>query len=711
MAAFIFGGDTAETPESIKRKRDVVRALMAAQGAPRNVGEGLNALGDGIVANVLDRRADKAEKAGLESASADFAPLASMFGGGSSSAAPSAIPSPGAAAEMGASPDTDVGGLEAYIRESATKRGIDPEVAVKVARSEGLAPGVWQSNVINKAGKRETSYGPFQLLVGGGLGDKFQKVYGKSPSDPSTARDQIDFALDEAATGGWSPWYGAAKVGVGARTGLEKARALGYQPKQVASIDPSIGMPDAAGQLSATSPQPAPVPQTAPVPTPAQPAAAPAPQQQTAQALVAPQQQPAPVDTRAIMKALSNPFLPQGQRAVAEALLQQENQRRQAILEQQLKQQDPAYQLDLQKGKIELENLKSPKISPADQSRIDLEKEKFSFEKGKPTEVGGRLIGPDGKVVYEAPGKWQKLDDGSLFNESTGEFRMAPKPEGQENAFRFKGTSVEAQALNGLMDTGALTSEQAQQLGAGKTITGPNGEIIFMTPQGVFANDGKSNTAKPYAPTQQPPQQPYVDLFGSEQSSTPPAAPAASPSAPSASVPAPAPATTATPAVTPEQRPGMIPLTAPKPGKPLTENERKNQSLYSVIKPELKIVEDNFDALSDLGNQAYSKLPFSEYATTPEYQKAANSLQTIVSSYLYSVSGATATPDEVRKQTDILTPRPGESAESIANKKRRVRTMVEAVAATGGITPDQPPPAATDNSKQVDELLKKYGVQ
>ena len=118
----------------------------------------------------------------------------------------------------------DVSAVEQYIRSAAVKRGIDPDIAVRVARSEGLGPGVWQSNY-HKNGKRETSYGPYQLLVGGGLGDKFTRKYGKSPSDPSTVYQQVDFALDEAAAGGWSPWYGAAKVGVGNWDGLRGAKA------------------------------------------------------------------------------------------------------------------------------------------------------------------------------------------------------------------------------------------------------------------------------------------------------------------------------------------------------------------------------------------------------------------------------------------------------------------------------------------------------
>lgn len=106
-----------------------------------------------------------------------------------------------------------------YIRQAAARRGIDPEIALRVARSEGLGEGIWQSNFV-KDGKRETSYGPYQLLVGGGLGDKFQQKYGKSPADPSTVYQQVDFALDEAKSGGWGPWYGAAKVGVGNWDGL-----------------------------------------------------------------------------------------------------------------------------------------------------------------------------------------------------------------------------------------------------------------------------------------------------------------------------------------------------------------------------------------------------------------------------------------------------------------------------------------------------------
>lgn len=115
------------------------------------------------------------------------------------------------------------------IRKSAIQRGMDPETAVAVAKSEGLntyrssAPG-------GKWGmEREPSFGPFQLLMGRGtggpegLGDRFKAATGIDPStdrSPASIQKQIDYALDEAKTKGWGQWYGAARAGIGNRQGL-----------------------------------------------------------------------------------------------------------------------------------------------------------------------------------------------------------------------------------------------------------------------------------------------------------------------------------------------------------------------------------------------------------------------------------------------------------------------------------------------------------
>jgi len=107
-------------------------------------------------------------------------------------------------------PATGTSEQEAYIRAAAAKRGIDPNVAVGVAASEGLyskLPGQ-QSSIIRADGTREDSWGPFQLYMGGGLGNKFQKQTGMNPRDPSTWKAQVDFSLDEASKSGWGAWHG-----------------------------------------------------------------------------------------------------------------------------------------------------------------------------------------------------------------------------------------------------------------------------------------------------------------------------------------------------------------------------------------------------------------------------------------------------------------------------------------------------------------------
>jgi hypothetical protein len=116
--------------------------------------------------------------------------------------------------------------IEAYIRQSAQAHGIDPDIAVRVANSEGgLHDPVRQSDYA-KGGHREPSYGPFQLLIGGagtgfggGLGNRALAA-GIDPRDPAQWQKAVDFALAEAGKRGWGQWYGAAKAGVGNFTGI-----------------------------------------------------------------------------------------------------------------------------------------------------------------------------------------------------------------------------------------------------------------------------------------------------------------------------------------------------------------------------------------------------------------------------------------------------------------------------------------------------------
>jgi hypothetical protein len=149
--------------------------------------------------------------------------------------------------------------VEAYIAQEAARRNIDPEVAVRVWQSEGASGDpreAWQSKVINKRGERERSYGPYQLYMEGGLGNEMVNKTGLSPEDPRNWKPSVEFALDQAATGGWSPWYGAKKVGVEDRAGLAGAKAIGRYAKPEAGLVVSPASSDSSGVAASAPPEP-----------------------------------------------------------------------------------------------------------------------------------------------------------------------------------------------------------------------------------------------------------------------------------------------------------------------------------------------------------------------------------------------------------------------------------------------------------------------
>lgn len=58
----IFGGNTGMSYDDVQRKRKIAQQLMAQQSAPRNVGEGLHAIGRAIAGRAIEKRADRSEK-------------------------------------------------------------------------------------------------------------------------------------------------------------------------------------------------------------------------------------------------------------------------------------------------------------------------------------------------------------------------------------------------------------------------------------------------------------------------------------------------------------------------------------------------------------------------------------------------------------------------------------------------------------------------
>ena len=126
--------------------------------------------------------------------------------------------------------------IEQFIRTSASMRGINPDIAVRVAKSEGG---------VTEPAKRGTfatgsSWWPFQLHYGGvdtpyaylgtvaGMGNSFTELTGWSPGDPKAWRDSVRYALNRARKNGWGAWYGAKAIGITGFDGID--RSVPWEP-------------------------------------------------------------------------------------------------------------------------------------------------------------------------------------------------------------------------------------------------------------------------------------------------------------------------------------------------------------------------------------------------------------------------------------------------------------------------------------------------
>lgn len=89
MDGYIFGAKgLPKSPKELERMREVARA-MAPSRTPRNIGEGLDALGKAFLSRSMANKADKAETAGATGASDSFnAVLKSMLGSGGGGGVP-----------------------------------------------------------------------------------------------------------------------------------------------------------------------------------------------------------------------------------------------------------------------------------------------------------------------------------------------------------------------------------------------------------------------------------------------------------------------------------------------------------------------------------------------------------------------------------------------------------------------------------------------
>jgi hypothetical protein len=302
----------------------------------------------------------------------------------------------------------------------------------------------------------------------------------------------------------------------------------------------------------------------------------------------------------------------------------------------QMQRQDPAYQMGLEKAQLELDRARNP----------------------QPTQ------------------DWAKLDDFTLFNARTGETRSVGQRPGADGSFRFNGNSVEAQALNGLMDSGALTPDQAQQLAAGKTVSGPNGEIIFMTPNGIFAQPATGGVPQPVQP---------------------PGSPSAAPA----------------PVEEPRgDRPGMIPITQPK----TTIDERKAMTFADRMAQSGSILNEFEQAglsAKDQFVRGNNWIPdvLENYLVGEDFQKFDQARRDFINAQLRRESGAVISPEEFANAAQQYFPQPGDSPEVLEQKRRNRQTVIDGMVRDAGPTyaPAPAPPSGTPRPGTIEDGYRFKG--
>jgi hypothetical protein len=122
---------------------------------------------------------------------------------------------------------------ETFAREAAAARGINPDIAIAVANTEGGVTEAARCGDFSGApwysGK---SWFMYQLHYGGkgyeswghtaGMGNGFTSLTRWPPGEPAAWRDACRYGLNRARTGGWQSWYGAATIGVSGFMGIDR---------------------------------------------------------------------------------------------------------------------------------------------------------------------------------------------------------------------------------------------------------------------------------------------------------------------------------------------------------------------------------------------------------------------------------------------------------------------------------------------------------
>lgn len=156
------------------------------------------------------------------------------------------------------------------------------------------------------------------------------------------------------------------------------------------------------------------------------------------------------------------------------------------------------------------------------------------------------------------------------------------------------------------------------------------------------------------------------------------------------------------------QRQGFANTQAEAPAKApekMTEGQRRVKLLATQTATQEPVIMKNFDDLASLQNVAGANIPFGRILMTPEGKAGLDSIQNVIGNWLYLVSGATATDQEMDRRTSEVMPAFGDDETTLALKKARLQSYIDGMKEMAGIE-GQDPAAQRRN-----QLKQKYNLE
>lgn len=348
--SFIFGGNTGMSYDQIQKQREIANELLQANmSTPQNVGEGLSAIGRALAAKAIDKRTARADEENRKAYEARRSEIFGMLGGGAAGGGASSYTAPSQPpvvfdpnSPQGVASDTmaalgksvfTLGDRESFVSAMmphalrvSEMTGLDPRLVIAQAAQEtGWGKSAPNNNFfgIKSHGKDGgANLGTFEYVDGNrvNVNDSF-RTYG---SMGESADDYARFLME-------NPRYKEMLAAGDLEGQLAALGRSGYATDpnyatSVGSIASSIQIP---GLSNATA----------------------APQ-------AAPAGMPNPAILMALAETAGNPYASDSDKIIA-----------QLLMDQTMQAMDPMRQMEMERARLELEQMRNPQAQTPEQLR------------------------------------------------------------------------------------------------------------------------------------------------------------------------------------------------------------------------------------------------------------------------------------------------------------------------------------------------------